>query len=168
MRPFLTCLPAIILLFVSGLAKAAPPSQAQVDQLLEVTHAREIIDSMLPQIRASQQQMVQEMLAGMEISADEQGKIDTLMGSSINAISSLLSWEELRPIYHDLYVQTFNADEVQAMIDFYTSPVGQSMAKKMPQLTQSAMQAMQAKLLPALQEFQQHLETLTGAGGHLH
>jgi len=41
MRPLLTRLPAIALLFVSGLLHAAPPSQAQVDQLLEITRVRE-------------------------------------------------------------------------------------------------------------------------------
>jgi len=168
MRPLLTRLPAIALLCISGLIHAAPPSQAQIDQLLEVTRARETTDGMLPQIQASQQQMIQQMLAGKDLSAEEQHKLDAAVAASMNAITALLSWEELQPLYRDLYAQTFNADEVQAMIDFYTSPVGQSMVRKMPQLMQNAMQAVQSRLIPILQELQRNLEAQAGAGGHSH
>jgi len=168
MCPLLTRLPAIVLLLVSGLVHAAPPSQAQIDQLLEVTRARETIDNMLPQIQASQQQMIRQMLAGRDLSAEEQRTLDATVASSMNAMARLLSWEELQPLYRDLYAQTFDADEVQAMIDFYTSPVGQSMVQKMPQLMHNAMQAVQSRLMPFLQELQRNLEAQSGSGGHSH
>jgi len=168
MRPLLTRLPAIALLLVSGLVHAAPPSQAQIDQLLEVTRARETTDSMLPQIQASQQQMIQQMLAGKDLSAEGQRKLDAAVDASMKAITALLSWEELQPLYRDLYAQTFDADEVQAMIDFYTSPVGQSMVQKMPQLMQNTMQAIQTRLIPILQDLQRNLEAQAGTGGHTH
>jgi len=168
MRPLLTRLPAIALLLISGLVHAAPPSQAQIDQLLDVTRARETIDNMLPQIQASQQQMIQQMLAGKELSAEEQRKLDAVVGASMKTITEILSWDELQPLYRDLYAQTFDAEEVQAMIDFYTSPVGQSMVRKMPQLMQNAMQAVQARLLPFLQELQRNLEAQAGGDGHSH
>jgi len=168
MRPLLTRLPAIALLLISGLVHAAPPSQAQIDQLLDVTQVRESIASMLPQIQASQQQMIQQMLAGKAFSEQQQRELDALMATSMNTVARLLSWDELQPLYRDLYAQTFDADEVQAMIDFYTSPVGQSMVRKMPLLMQNAMQAVQARLLPFLQELQRNLEVQAGAGGHSH
>jgi len=160
---------AAILLITSGIVHAAPPSQAQIDKLLEVTRVRESIASMLPQIQASQQQMIQQMLAGREFSAEEQQHLDAMIATSMNTVASLLSWDELQPLYRDLYTQTFDADEVRAMIDFYTSPAGQSMVQKMPLLMHSAMQAVQGKLLPFLQELQQNLEAQGhGHAGHGH
>jgi len=168
MRPLLTRLLAA-LLFASAFASAAPPSQAQIDQLLEVTRARETIDSMLPQIQASQQQMIRQMLAGRALSAEEQRTLDATVAASMKTIATLLSWEQLQPLYRDLYAQTFDADEVQAMIDFYTSPAGQSMVRKMPLLMQNAMQAVQARLLPFLQELQRTLEAHADPhAGHEH
>jgi len=64
MSSLLTRLFAATLLLASSFAHAAPPSQAQIDELLEVSRVRESIASMLPQIQASQQQMIQQMLAG--------------------------------------------------------------------------------------------------------
>jgi len=164
MRPLLTRLPAIALLLVSGLVYAAPPSQTQIDQLLEVSRARETIDNMLPQIQASQQQMVQQMLAGKELTEQQQREFDARMA----AVAELLSWDKLQPLYRDLYAQTFDADEVQALIDFYASPAGQGMIQKMPLLMQNVMQAIQAKLIPLLQELQRNLEAQSAAGGHSH
>jgi len=157
---------AAVLLLACGLVHAAPPSQAQIDQLLEVTRARESIVGMLPQIQASQQQMIQQMLAGRELSAQQQRELDTMVSASMKAVAALLSWDELQPLYRDLYAQSFDAEEVQAMIDFYASPAGQSMVQKMPQLMHNAMQAVQTRLLPLLKELQDNLETHSGAGGH--
>jgi len=168
MRPLLTRLPAILLLLVSGLVHAAPPSQAQIDELLEITRVRESIASMLPQIQASQQQMIRQVLAGRELSEQQRSELDATMSTSMKAVADLLSWDQLQPLYRELYAQTFDAEEVQAMIDFYTSPVGQSMVQKMPQLMQNAMQAVQARLLPFLQELQRNLEAQSGTGGGDH
>jgi len=168
----LTRLFAAALLTASAALSAAPPSQAQIDELLEVTRVRESIASMLPQIQASQQQMIQQMLAGRELSADERKTLDATMAASMTTVAKILSWDELQPMYRDLYAKTFEDSEVQAMIDFYSSPAGQSMVKKMPQLMQNAMQAMQGKLVPFLQELQRTLEAQAGAhaagDGHHH
>jgi len=170
MHPLLTRLPAVLLLLISGLVHAAPPSQAQIDELLDITRVRESIASMLPQIQASQQQMIQQVLAGRELSEQQRRELDATMNTSMKAVADLLSWEQLQPLYRELYAQTFDAEEVQAMIDFYASPVGQSMVQKMPLLMQNAMQAVQARLLPFLQELQRNLEAQSGAGagGHEH
>jgi len=112
--------------------------------------------------------MIQQLLAGRELSGQQQRALDATLATSLKAMAELLSWDELQPLYRDLYAQTFDADEVQAMIDFYASPAGQSMAQKMPVLMQNAMQAVQAKLIPFLQELQRELEAHSGADGHLH
>jgi len=168
MRRRLPHLPIILLLLLGSIVHAAPPSQAQIDELLEVTHVRESIASMLPQIQASQQQMIRQILANRELSEQQQGELDATMTASMNAVAQLLSWEELQPLYRDLYAQTFDAEEVQAMIDFYASPVGQSMVEKMPLLMQNAMQAIQAKLLPFLQNLQHTLEAQSGQSQDTH
>jgi len=160
---------AAALLLAGGLVHAAPPNQAQIDRLLEVTRVRESIASMLPQIQASQQQMIQQMLADRALSEHERHELDAKVAASLKTMATLLSWEQLQPLYRELYIQTFDADEVQAMIDFYASPVGQSMVQKMPVLMHNAMQAVQARLLPLLQELQRELEAQSGEhAGHGH
>jgi len=169
MRSLTFRLLAPALLFASSLTSAAPPSQAQIDELLEVTRVRESIAGMLPQIQTSQQQMIQQVLAGKDLSERQQREFDVMMATTMNTMAEILSWEQLQPLYRELYAQTFDAEEVQAMIDFYASPVGQSMVRKMPLLMQNAMQAVQARLLPFLQDLQHKIEgQLDEHAGHGH
>jgi len=99
-------------------------------------------------------------------SEQQRRALDAVLSTSLQTLSQLLSWEELQPLYRDLYAQTFDAEEVQAMIDFYTTPAGQSMVRKMPLLMNNAMQAVQAKIIPMLQELQRAIAA--EQAGHSH
>jgi len=160
MRPLTTRLLLTAALFFGGshLVHAAPPTLAQIDELLAVTRVRESIANMLPQLQASHQQMIQQLMAGRELSEQQQRQLDKMMATSMKTVAEILSWEQLQPLYRDLYAQTFDAEEVQAIIDFYASPIGQSMVQKMPLLMQNAMQAVQEKLIPFLQDLQRNIE----------
>lgn len=50
----------------------------------------------------------------------------------------------------DLYADTFTEDELTQMVTFYESPTGQSITKKLPDLTPKAMQLMM-QMMPDLQ-----------------
>lgn len=39
------------------------------------------------------------------------------------------SWNNIRPIYIKVYQDIFTSEEVQAQIDFYSTPIGQSILK---------------------------------------
>jgi len=163
-------LTAALLLGCGNLVHAAPPTQSQIDELLKVTRVRESIANMLPHLQASHQQMIQQLMAGRELSEQQQQQLDKMMATAMKTVAELLSWEQLQPLYRDLYAQTFDAEEVQAMIDFYASPTGQSMVQKMPLLMQNAMQAVQERLIPFLQELQHNIEQAYSdePAGHQH
>ena len=66
---------------------------------------------------------------------------------------SELNWQSLKPIYRAVYKDSFTQAEVDGMIQFYKTPVGQATIQKMPlvmqksiQLTQERMQAMAPKI----------------------
>jgi len=171
MLPLLTRLSTIVLLLISGLVYAAPPSRVQIDQLLEVTRARETSNSMLPQLQDSLQQIFQQIFQqrlGEELSEQDQRELETMMAALMKRAGDPFSWEQLQTLYRDLYAQAFNADEAQAMIDFYSSPIGQSVAQKMPQLVDNLMQAIEAKMSPFLQKFDRELEAYLDESEHSH
>jgi len=166
-------LTAALLLGCGNLVHAAPPTQAQIDELLKVARVRESTADILPHLQASHQQMIQQLMAGRELSERQQQQLDKVMATTMKTVAEFLSWEQLQPLYRDLYAQSFDAEEVQAIIDFYASPAGQSMVQKMPLLMQNAMQAIQERLLPFLQELQRNIEQIEQAyldehAGHQH
>ena len=135
----------------------SPADDARIDRLLEVTRARGMLDATLPQIEASQQQMLAQMTAGRELDAAQQQRIDSLLASSSSAVRKALSWENLAPVYRDIYRQTFTGEDIDAMIAFYESPAGQRMLEKMPALMQNTMNAMQRLVVPMLQQMERDL-----------
>src|SRR5690606_37919127 len=135
----------------------SPADDARIDRLLEVTRAREMLDATLPQIEASQQQMLAQMTAGRELDAAQRQRIDALLASSSSAVRKALSWENLAPVYRDIYRQTFTGEDIDAIIAFYESPAGQRMLEKMPALMQNTMTAMQRLIVPMLQQMEREL-----------
>jgi len=48
-----------------------------------------------------------------------------------------LSYDKLEPEYIKIYQDTFSEEEIQGMITFYETPVGQSVITKMPLIMQN-------------------------------
>ncbi|SFL14602.1 DUF2059 domain-containing protein [Lysobacter sp. cf310] len=150
---------ALALMLASPLAAlAAPPSDAQVSRLLEVMRARQTVETMLPQIEASQQQMVEQMMAGREITPAERERLNSVIARSSAQMRKSLAWDKLEPIYRDIYRDTFDGQDTDALIAFYASPTGQRLLDKMPALMQNTMSAMQKLVVPMMQELQKDIE----------
>ena len=152
-------LAALVLAPLAAAAQDATPAQA--DRLLEVMRARETVDAMLPQIQVSQQQMVEQLTAGQQFDEAEKARLNELMQKSNARITQALSWEKLAPVYRDIYLKTFNAEDMDAMIAFYSSDAGQKLLDKMPQLMQHTMSAVQELVMPVLQEMEQDIRETT-------
>lgn len=140
-----------------------PADDARLDRLLEVTRARQMVDAMLPQIEASQRQMVAQMAGGRELDAARQQRLDRIMAGSAASMRQALSWDNLEPLYRDVYRQTFTGEDVDAIIAFYETATGQRMLDKMPELMQNTMAAMQRLVLPMLQDMERELAAEVGA-----
>jgi hypothetical protein len=134
-----------------------PADDARIDRLLEVTRARQMLDSMLPQIEASQRQMLAQMTAGRELDTAQQQRAEAILASGAASVRRALAWENLEPIYRDIYRRTFTGEDIDGIIAFYESPAGQRMLEKMPELMQNTMAAMQQLVVPMLQQMERDL-----------
>lgn len=147
-----------LLLYLLAPAALAQASDAQVDKLLEVMRARQTLDAVLPQVAASQRQMVAQMSAGKSLTPGQQAQLDRLLDKSMDGIRRAMTWDKMEPMYRDIYRQTFTAEDIDALIGFYGSPAGQKLLDKMPQLMQNTMAGVQKLLVPMLEEMQRDIE----------
>lgn len=152
---------AAALLLSAPFAHAAPPSQAQIDRLLEVMDTQKMMDGMLAQMEQATQQMGRSML-GPDATAEQRAKFDKVMAEQQAFLRRMLAADRLQPIYRTVYADVFSAEEVQAMTDFYSSPTGRSILQKMPQVMGRTMQEMQPLMREAMQEVQQSLQRELG------
>lgn len=132
-----------------------PPSEASIEQLLQVTQAHKLLDATMAQVGAMLRKSAQQAMAGQPIDAGEQKILDAQMSKLDDLLKQQMSWDKMEPMYVDLYRQTFTQKEINDILIFYQSPSGQSMITKMPVLTGHLMQMMQGKmatLMPQLQK----------------
>ena len=117
-------------------AQSVPDSpaarQTQADRYLKATPPKEMFAGMTKSITNS-------IPAGPQ--RDQMVKMLTT-GIDMDAMSSAMK---------DALVKTFTAEELKALADFYSSPVGKSAMSKMGDYTAELMPVMQAQMMKAMQ-----------------
>lgn len=143
---------------------AAQASDQQVQQLLKVMNIDQLLQETMQQIRPQldQQayQIIQMTVKKEQLSPQEQIVANELADKMYAQSQKTVSWEQIKPLYLKIYKDVFNADEVQAQIDFYSSAIGQSILKKSPQVAQETMKIMNAQLSKTLQNTEQDFKDI--------
>lgn len=148
----------LVLLFVLSASVAfaadAPPSDASLKELLQVTDARKLLDGVLPQIDGMMKMSMQQGLNGRQITPDEQAALDKMREKILETTRQELAWDNIEPLYMGIYRKSFTQDEVDGLIAFYKSPAGAALVRKMPLVIRETMQAMQQRMGPLMQKLQ--------------
>ena len=149
---------AIVLLFSSVTAMAAPASESSIKQLLTVTQAQKLIDGMRAQFDSLMNNAVQQSLKGKTPTASQQQAIANMKDRMVALVQGEFAWEKLEPMYLRIYKESFTEEEVAGMLSFYKTPAGQAVIYKMPALMQKSMlevQKMMFGFAPQIQKIQQ-------------
>lgn len=154
-------LAAALALGSTGTALAAQPEAGEVDRLMEVMRMQQTLDSLWPQIEAMQVQAL-EQFADEDLDAEARASVQESLERNNALMREAMSWEKVRPVYRDIYQRTFDADDVQAMVEFYSSPTGQRVLDKTPQLMANTMAATQQLLIPLVEQMKQDLQEAAG------
>ncbi|MDR1075085.1 MAG: DUF2059 domain-containing protein [Xanthomonadaceae bacterium] len=155
---FLRSLLLMLAVTTAGTVAAEPASDAEIERLLEVTRVRDTLENMTPQIEVLQQQVLEQMIGDREIGPREQEMLDSIVSSSRRFTSTALSWEQMRPLYVQIYRDTFDREDILGLIEFYETPLGHRLLERQPLLMQNVMRAMQEKMMPMLQELEREME----------
>jgi uncharacterized protein len=105
----------------------SPRAMALAHRYMEVTHVEEL-----------NRKMMASMFSGMRGNfAKASGLSDAKADQSMNSFQAVLTpmVEKLVSRMEPIVAETFTEQELQAMVDFYGSPVGQSVLQKIPVLT---------------------------------
>ncbi len=146
-------------LFVCAVAPAhaAPPTDAQIDRLLETMDMRRMLDEMFVQVDAMGDSMGRQML-GEDATPEQRASFEKTMARQRDSMRRILSWDTLGPIYRKVYARLFTAEEVEAMVAFYGSDTGRGILRKMPQAMQLSMEEMQPIMETMIAEMKQNIE----------
>jgi len=153
------------LILALGLAAAAPalatpPSDADVNRLLAASRAQSLLDGMLPQLEAMQRQQFEQIAQRRPLDAGQIEQLKRMEQRTNATIRKALSWQELRPMYVDLYKKSFSKEDVLAMAEFYESAAGQSLLDKTPVLMQNVMVAIRQRMDPLLADLEKDMQAI--------
>jgi uncharacterized protein len=137
------------------LANDAPASDESIRELLAVTDAHKLIDTVRGQVDAMVKASSQQALQGKPLTPEKQAILDRMRTKMEAVIDDMLSWDSLQALYLRTYRASFTQSELDGILKFYKTPAGQAMIKKMPVVMQNVMGEMQGLLQPMQQRMQE-------------
>ena len=87
----------------------------------------------------------------------EQGQqiIDDMRQQLTAVVKEALTWNDLEPLFIEVYKRSLTQSEVDGMIRFYESEAGKAVVRKMPLIVQNTTQLMQERMKAILPKMMQ-------------
>lgn len=145
---------AILLLLLSSVltCAAAQPTSESIETLLTLTKTEALIESVYGNVEQAMRQGMARAVAGKSLSAEQQRYLEATPQRFVTIMREELSWENLKPMYIEIYRDSFTQEEIDGLIAFYQSPVGMAFVNKMPIVMQKSMTSMQARMQPIMEK----------------
>lgn len=137
---------ALLALLTSLSAHGAPASPASIETLLTVTKSEAMMESMYAGMEQLMRQSITQTLQGKSLTAEQQRILDAAPTKFASVMRDEMSWQKMKPLYVQLYSETFEQDEVDGMLAFYESPAGKALINKMPLVMEKSMLLSQSLL----------------------
>lgn len=141
------CKPLLSLLLAvsASAALAAPPTAESVERLLAITKSEALVDTMYNDMEPYLRKMMQDATSG-KVTEKQKQTIDDLAPKMVALMREEFNWAKLKPEFVRIYQEALDQSEVDGLLAFYESPVGQSTINKMPLITQRSMALTQEQL----------------------
>ena len=144
----------------ASLAWAQPASEASVVRLLKASGSDKLMQQMEPAIEQVMRSSMEEVQKG-KLNPRQQAVLDTWPRRFAQLIREEMSWERMQPDMVRIYQESFDQAEIDGLVTFYESPLGQSVVSKMPLVMQKSLgmsQAHVARLMPKMRELIEEIQ----------
>ena len=153
-----SCIYVVCAFLIGSAAQAAAPTSDSIEKLLVVTNSQRMVAAIQGQIEQATKVSMAQAFRGHNMDAESQKAAEDLAGKLSAEMKQELSWETLKPIYVQVYTETFSQEEIDGLIAFYESPAGKAFVAKMPIAMQKTMVIMQQKMGPMVQRMQKTIQ----------
>ena len=115
-----------------------PATQADIERYFDVMHIRDLMKSTMEAVSTQMRQMMREQIQKTpNLPPDAEEQIDKMEDKILHEMPI----DDLLQAMEPVYAKHLTKGDVDALITFYSSPVGQKMLAEQPVMTQEAMQA---------------------------
>lgn len=145
---------ALALICSTAFAADTKPSTASIQELLNVTQAHKLLDSVSSQVDGMMRNMMAQATQGQKPTPAQAKAFETMRTKMSALMKEELSWSKYEPLFIKIYSESFTQEEINDIIAFYHTPGGQALVKKMPVVMQKTMQLVQQQMGPMMPKIQ--------------
>jgi uncharacterized protein len=154
----------LLTLALPALQAAEPePTDASVKQLLEVMQLHKSLNSISAQMDQIMEHAADQAAQGQPLTSNAKQSMERCRSDLHVLIRDDLSWEKMEPNYVEVYKKTFTQTEVNAMIAFYKTPIGQSVVTKLPMAMETSQKETMQTMRPMMERIRQMQQEVAGA-----
>lgn len=104
------------------------------EKLIPTLKIGDSVSRFFEQIKKNQMDMLSRQLRNKQLQNPEEinNAVMTLMNKE-------MSWDNLKAPFVNLYAESFSAEELDALVKFYESPIGKKLVDKQPEIQQKSM-----------------------------
>ena len=141
----------VVLLLVLAPAVFADQASkdAKIDEMLALVNADALMKQVFEQMNRQMDTMVKTLADQYKIPAEKRGDLAAVTKKMTDILVEDLSWARMKPIYIRIYEDVYTEEELDGLLAFYKSPVGQSFLKKTPVIMQKSVESVQG-LMPQI------------------
>ena len=132
--------------FAAAQAAAAPASPQSIETLLALTKVEATLESLYSGMEQMMRQGMRQATQDKAVSPEQQRILDAMPGKFAAVIRTEMSWSKMKPLYVQLYAETFDQAEIDGLVAFYRSPPGQAFVNKMPIVMQKSLAISQGQI----------------------
>lgn len=141
---------------IAATVSASPASHRQTAfELVEIT-TKSIFEETVLLFESMLQHQFAE--AFKDLPPDKKAAADAVQREITEWFREFFSWEQVRELYADIYMEVFTEEEMRELIRFYRSPLGQKVLAKTPDLMQISLEKTEALLYREIPKLQERLE----------
>ncbi|HEX3046370.1 MAG TPA: DUF2059 domain-containing protein [Bacillota bacterium] len=165
----LIILVVFIAVFSFGVSVSAQEDtySASVEKLLVLMNENQLLDQVFQQLKSMQLKQLQQM----NISPEQYPIMEKYFTKIYDIIREEMGWEKIKGDFIQIYKSVYSEEDIQQLIDFYESPLGQKVLAKMPFIMEQSIalsQKYMEEILPKIQAVSEEMlielagQTLTG------
>lgn len=154
----------LILSFILPLALLAEkPSEESIHELMELSGGKQILESVWGQMEAMMNANSAELLKDVEDQDQAMEMSRRLNRELIQFFEEEMNWDFLMGIYVPVYQDVFTQHDIDQLVEFYRSAVGQMYVDRQPVLIQRTMSTLQSHMIPMIGRLQERVEKVVDA-----
>ena len=137
-----------------------PPTAAEVMNYFEVMHVREQSQAMIQaeqnQVKIMVQDMFKKQMPGA--TAEQHQKFQHIMDGAINDIFKDYPVDDILRDLIPVYQHHLTESDLNAVVAFYSSPVGQKLRRETPAMAAEAMRVSYGRLQPKIEDMMKNID----------